>query len=46
MAVGLVSGVMLNISSKAPREGTGNWGNPIGNHAKQIAHIYQTSDSF
>ena len=46
MVVGLVAGATRNISSKAPREGTGNWGKPIGNYAKQIAHIYRMSDSF
>ena len=46
MAVGLVAGAKRNISSKAPREGTGNWRKPIGNYAKQVAHIYWTSDSF
>tara|TARA_B110000444_G_scaffold55530_1_gene51770 strand:+ start:908 stop:1009 length:102 start_codon:yes stop_codon:yes gene_type:complete len=28
MAVGLVAGGMRNISLKAPKEGTGNWGEP------------------
>ena len=46
MAVGLVAGAKRNISSKALREGTGNWCKPIGNYAKRIAHIYLTSDSF
>lgn len=39
MAVGLVAGSMRNISPKAPKEGTVNWGEP---KAKQweITSIY------
>ena len=46
MAVGLVAGAMRKISSKAPREGLGYCGKPVGNYGKQIAHIHRTSDSF